>query len=286
MTNYTAKDYINNYKDWFMNEDKWGWKDNFIIDEVKRDKRPDKWEIYESNLTGEPIYDNNGNRIKKNKNNKKENKNNMNMDFGFGKMFNGMFAPVAHGYVKMGMNGEVAIRVGNDYKTFDIKRMKLVNCDNFAFDMDGMFWVVPTFKVECGDIIMVNGKPRCVIEVKDKSIRTFSYENSTIDEIIPEHHVFMGKTYCYGKIFSPFMNMDKSDNMMSNMMQMAMMSQMFGGNTSNNNGFMGMNPMAMMFMMNNNNGGNMFSDMFAGAFNFGEDETKTDKLGTAVKEDK
>jgi hypothetical protein len=149
-----------------------------------------------------------------------------------------------------------------------------------------MFWVVPTFKVECGDIIMVNGKPRCVIEVKDKSIRTFSYENSTIDEIIPEHHVFMGKTYCYGKIFSPFMNMDKSDNMMSNMMQMAMMSQMFGGNTSNNNGFMGMNPMAMMFMMNNNNGGNMFNDMFAGAFNFGEDEAKTDKLGTAVKEDK
>ena len=205
----------------------------------------------------------------------------MNMDFGFGKMFNGMFAPVAHGYVKMGMNGEVAIRVGNDYKTFDIKKMKLVNCDNFAFDMDGMFWVVPTFKVECGDIIMVNGKPRCVIEVKDKSIRTFSYENSTIDEIIPEHHVFMGKTYCYGKIFSPFMNMDKSDNMMSNMMQMAMMSQMFGGNNSNSNGFMGMNPMAMMFMMNSK-GNNMFEDMFAGAFNFGEDETKID----AVKEDK
>ena len=202
------------------------------------------------------------------------------MNFDFGNMFNGMFKPVARGYCKMGMNGKVAIKTSSGYKTFDISKNKLMNCDSFAFDMDGMFWVVPTFKVERGDIIMVNGKPRCVIEVKEKTIRTFSYENSTIDEIVPEHHVFMGKTYCYGKIFSPFMNMDKSDNMMSNMMQMAMMSQMFNGNNSNSNGFMGMNPMMMMFMMNNK-GGNMFEDMFAGAFNFGEDESKI-----ADKEDK
>lgn len=195
-------------------------------------------------------------------------------DFGFGKVFGKMFSPVASGYAKMGVNGEVAIRVGNTYKTYNFDTGRLVDCDNFAFDMDGMFWVVPTFKVERGDIIMVNGKPRYVIEVKEKTIKTFSYENSTIDEIVPEHHVFMGKTYCYGKIFSPFMNIDKSDNMMANMMRMAMMSQMFNGNNSNSNGFMGMNPMMMMFMMNNKDG-NMFEDMFAGAFNFGEDEPKT-----------
>ena len=267
-----------NYKDVFIKNDEWGWKDGFLVDEVKRDILGNPWGLYESQLTCEPIYDINGNEIKK-VNNKKENKNNMN-DFGFGKVFGKMFSPVAPGYVKMGVNGEVAIRVGNTYKTYNLDTGRLIDCDNFAFDMDGMFWVVPTFKVERGDIIMVNGKPRCVIEVKEKTIRTFSYENSTIDEIVPEHHVFMGKTYCYGKIFSPFMNMDKSDNMMSNMMQMAMMSQMFNGNNSNSNGFMGMNPMMMMFMMNNK-GGNMFEDMFAGAFNFGEDESKT-----ANKEDK
>ena len=279
MINYEAKKYIDNYRDWFMNEDsKWGWKDGFILDEVKRDILGNKWGLYESQLTDEPIYDSDGNKIKKS-NNKKENKNNMN-DFGFGKVFGKMFSPVAHGYAKMGVNGQVAIRVGDTYKTYDLNEGHLVDCDNFAFDMDGMFWVVPTFKVERGDIIMVNGKPRCVIEVKEKTIKTFSYENSTIDEIVPEHHVFMGKTYCYGKIFSPFMNIDKSDNMMSNMMQMAMMSQMFNGNSSNGNGFMGMNPMMMMFMMNNK-GGNMFEDMFAGAFNFGEDEPKI-----ADKEDK
>ena len=269
------------YSDWFVKDNnKWSWKDEFLTDEVKQDILDDKWLMYKSYLTDEPIYDSNGNRIKKD-NNKKENKNNMNNnDFGFGKIFGKMFSPVALGYAKMGVNGEIAIRVGNTYKTYNLNTGRLIDCDNFAFDMDGMFWVVPTFKVERGDIIMVNGKPRCVIEVKEKTIRTFSYENSTIDEIVPEHHVFMGKTYCYGKIFSPFMNMDKSDNMMSNMMQMAMMSQMFSGNSSNSNGFMGMNPMMMMFMMNNK-GGNMFEDMFAGAFNFGEDESKI-----ADKEDK
>lgn len=195
---------------------------------------------------------------------KKENK----TMFDFGNMFNGMFKPIARGYCKMGMNGKVAIRTSTGYKTFDINKNKLMNCDSFAFDMDGMFWVVPTFKVERGDIILVNGKPRCVISVNDGSIKTFSYEDSTIDEVVPEHHVFMGKTYCYGKIFSPFMNMSKSDSVMSNMMNMMMMSQMFNGN-GNNTGF---NPMMFMFM--NKGGENPFMNMFDDAFNFGEDEVE------------
>ena len=183
--------------------------------------------------------------------------------FDFGNMFNGMFKPVAKGYCKMGMNGQVAVKTSTGYKTFNIKTKKLTNCSNFAFDMDGAFWVVPTFKVEIGDIVLVNGKPRCVIEVGANSIKTFSYEDSTIDEVMPEHHVFMGKTYCYGKIFSPFMNMSKNDGVMDSMMKMMMMSQMFGGNTGA--GMNGMNP--MMFMMMGKD--NPFEDMFDGAFDFG-----------------
>ena len=192
------------------------------------------------------------------------------MNFDFGNMFNGMFKPVARGYCKMGMNGKVAIRTSSGYKTFDIKKNKLTNCDSFAFDMDGAFWVVPTFKVERGDIILVNGKPRCVIEVGATSIKTFSYEDSTIDEVLPEHHVFMGKTYCYGKIFSPFMNMGKDNgSAMSNMMNMMMMSQMFNGGANNGTNNMGFNP--MMFMMMGGNG--EFMNMFEGAFNFGYTES-------------
>ena len=188
-------------------------------------------------------------------------------DFDFGNMFNGMFKPVARGYCKISMDGKIAVRTASGYKTFDIKKNKLVNCDNFAFDMDGAFWVVPTFKVERGDIILVGGKPRCVIEVGSNSIKTFSYENSTIDEVVPEHHVFMGKTYCYGKIFSPFMNMGKDDgSAMSSLMNMMMISQMFGGNNGTNTNI---NP--MMFMMMNNGNENPFMNMFNGAFDFGSE---------------
>ena len=205
-----------------------------------------------------------------------EEENNM---FDFGNMFNGMFKPVARGYCKMGMNGKVAVKTSTGYKTFDTKTNKLTNCNNFAFDMDGAFWVVPTFKVEKGDIILVNGKPRAVIEVGKNSIKTFSYEDSTIAETIPEHHVFMGRTYCYGKIFSPFMNMSKSDGAMNDMMKMMMMSQMFGGNTAGSNDMNGMNPMIFMMM---GNGSNMFENMFDGAFDFGfnaedGDAEETDK---------
>lgn len=189
------------------------------------------------------------------------NKEDKSMNFDFGNMFNGMFKPVAKGYCKIGMNGQIAIKTSSGYKTFDIKKKALVNCDSFAFDMDGAFWVVPTFKVDKGDIILVNGTPHCVIETNKDSIKTFSYENSTINEVIPEHHVFMGKTYCYGKIFSPFMNMSKdSGEGMSAMMNMMMISQMFGGDNSN------MNPMMFMFMNGDNN---PFANLFDGAFNFG-----------------
>lgn len=187
--------------------------------------------------------------------------------FDFGNMFNGMFKPVAKGYCKMGANGKVAIKCNGGYKTFNVKTMKLTNCNNFAFDMDGAFWIVPTFKVNVGDIILVNNEPRCVIEVGKDVIKTFSYRDSTIQETVPEHHVFMGKTYCYGKIFSPFMNMTKNDSSMQSMMNMMMMSQMFGGNNGANAGMSGMNPMMFMMM---GNGGNMFENMFDGAFDFGD----------------
>ena len=56
---------------------------------------------------------------------------------------------------------------------------------------------------------------------------------------------------------------------MSNMMNFAMMSQMFGGNTNGINNMGNMLP--MMFMMNGGKN-NPFMNMFEGAFNFGEAE--------------
>jgi len=199
----------------------------------------------------------------------------------FDKMFNGMFRQVEDGYCKLGANGQIAIKTSSGYKTFDLKHKRLVNCDNFAFDMDGAFWVIPTFSVSKGDIILVNGKPRFVMEVGNNEIKTFSYENSTVDTVIPEHHVFMGKTYCYGKIFSPFANMIKSDGGFNNMMSMVMMSKMFGDKSSKS-GFGGMDPMMMMMFMNNG-GSNPMADMFNGAFDFGTATTATTETSEEVE---
>lgn len=209
------------------------------------------------------------------------------MNFSFGNVFNGMFGPVKPGMCKIGLNGEIAVKTSTGYKTYDPKRGTLVNCNDFAFEMDGAFYVVPTFKVTCGDIILVNSKPRRVIEVGEKTIKVFSYEDSSILEVVPEHHVFMGKTYCYGKIFSPFMNMGKNgDNTMASMMNMVMMNQMFNGgnNNGNNSNNMFANMMPMMFMMNGGNGmENPFMNMFSDAFNFGDAEDPNVEVGEENK---
>lgn len=201
-----------------------------------------------------------------------ENRKDNNDMFDFGNFFNGMFAPIKDGCCKMAMNGKIAIKTSNGYKTFDVKTKRLVNCDNFAFDMPNMFWMIPTMSVKTGDIIMINGKPKAVLNVGDGYIETFSYEDSTIDKTVVETHVWMGKKYCYGKIVSPFGNMMSSDSGMENMMKMMMFSQMFGSGSNPSNAF---NPMMFMLM-----GGKDFSmgDMFGDMFNFdSEEETKEDK---------
>ena len=66
----------------------------------------------------------------------------------FENMFEGMFKQVGKNCCKLSMDGKLAIKTSTGYKTFDLNKNRLVNCDNFALDIDGAFWVIPTFKVE------------------------------------------------------------------------------------------------------------------------------------------
>ena len=175
-------------------------------------------------------------------------------------MFNGMFGKVAPGKCRLSMNGKIAIKVGDDYKTYDVKTGRLVNCSNFAFDIgDDFFFVIPTNKVNVGDIILVNGKPRVVRATKADSIEVFNFDTSAIENIVPERHVFMGNTYFYGKIVSMFGNAFGKKSGMNNILKMMMMSEMFKGGKSNSFSEM----MPMMMLMGN---GDMFNDMFDGMF--------------------
>lgn len=132
---------------------------------------------------------------------------------------------------RLSMNGGIAVKTNGGYKTYNIKTGKLTNCSNFVFDIgEEFFFIIPTNKVEKGDIILVNGKPRCVIEADKTKITVINYEDSTIETVLPERHVFMGNTYFYGKIVSMFgSDIIKGKKGTNNILKYMMLSQMMKG---------------------------------------------------------
>ena len=184
-------------------------------------------------------------------------------------VMNKYFGKLQDGMARLSMTGDMAIKTSNGYKTYDVKSGTLTNCDNFVFNIGSeFFFVIPTNKVETGDVILASGKPHCVIKAENNRIEALRYEDGSIVTIIPEHHVFMGKTYFYGKIVSMFGKI-KGGKGMNSMMKYMMMSEMMKGGNGNSN-MNSMLPM-MMFM----NGG--MSDMFEGMFDFDEEEDEKEE---------
>jgi len=187
------------------------------------------------------------------------------------KMFDGMFAKVQPGLCRLTMKGGIAVHCSdNKYKTYNIEKNTLTNVTNFCLNVgDEMFFVIPTNKVGLGDIILVDGKPKCVIESDKKTIKVIDYETAEIKTILPERHIFMGNVYFYGKIVSMFGNVMKGGNGLQGLMKMSIMSQMMGGNsifggsatTPSGMGGMGnmLAPMMMMGMFGH--GSNPFDDL-------------------------
>lgn len=172
-------------------------------------------------------------------------------------IFNNMFGKIQNGMCRLSMDGLIAIKTSSGYKTYDTKANKLQNCDNFVFDIGSdFFFVIPTNKVAVGDIILVNGLPKCVVKIDNETITVLNYENSTIESILPEKHVFMGDTYFYGKIVSMFGNnlTKKNNGKTKNIFKYMMLSKMLSGSSDSNNQIL---PMMMMFGKDN-----MFDNMF------------------------
>lgn len=191
-------------------------------------------------------------------------------------LFNGIFGRIAPDMCRISMSGNIAIRTPNGYKSYNVKTGRLTNCSNFAFNIgEDAFFVIPTNKVEKGDIILVNGKPHCVISSDKNRIEGFCYEDSSVHTIVPEHHVFMGKSYLYGKIISMFGDIGKG-NGMNKMMKFMMLSQMMNGG-KNGNAVEGMSQMLPMMMLM---GGGGVGSIFDGMFDFeddGEEESKEEE---------
>ena len=171
--------------------------------------------------------------------------------------FGKLFGKVAPGQVRLSMNGDMAIKTSNGYKTYNVEDGSLTNCDNFVFDIGSeFFFIIPTNKVEKGDVILASGKPHCVIKTEDNRIEALRYEDGSIVNIVPERNVFFGKTYFYGKIVSMFGSMKGKG--MDSMMKYMVMSEMMKGGNSNNMASM----LPMMMFMQNGGIDNMFGDMF------------------------
>lgn len=124
---------------------------------------------------------------------------------------NGIFGKIAPGMCRLSMNGGIAVKTSNGYKTYNITTGRLTNCDNFVFDIgEDFFFAIPTNKVKVGDIILVGGKPKCVIETGENKMVVINYEDSTVDTILPERHMFLGNAFITTKIVSMFGNDFKS----------------------------------------------------------------------------
>lgn len=212
-------------------------------------------------------------------------------NMGYNDFMSGMFGPVASGLCKITMDGGIAVKTPSGYKTYG-KDGSFVNCDQFVFGgFDEMFFVVPTNNVQRGDIILANGKPKYVMEVKDNMITVVNYDNGNVENMLPERHVFMGNTYFYGKIVSMFGNADSlaggdGANKVFKFMMMSQMMKGMGGKSSD-----GMNPMMMMMMMNGGGFGNIFDNVFGSVNPIAPTTAPTPGVGvvpatTDVKEDK
>lgn len=188
--------------------------------------------------------------------------------------FNGMFGKIASGMCRLSINGDIAVKTGNGYKTYNVSSGRLTNCDNFVFDIgEDFFFVVPTNKVKKGDIILVAGKPKCVVDVEKNKINVINYEDSTIETILPERHIVMGNAYMYGRIMSMF-GSDFKKKGTNNIFKYMMMSEIMKGNGGNNSIMSNMLPLMMM-----NNGG--FDNMFDGMFDFDVDDADDEEESEA-----
>lgn len=195
----------------------------------------------------------------------------------FENVFNGMFGKVAPGMCRLTMNGKIAVKCSNGYKTYNVSKGTLTNVSNFCFNIgEELFFIIPTSHVKIGDIILIGGKPKCVIKTEDsKTITVIDYETSEIKQIVPERHIFMGGTYYYGKIVSLLGNM--SGKGPANMLKMAVMGQLIsGGKDSGNTGFGGgLGQMMAMSMFFGEKENNMFENMFD--FQFDEPDITDDE---------
>ena len=201
-------------------------------------------------------------------------------------MFNGIMGKIKPGCCRLSPNGRIAIKTSDGYKVYNKETGNVTNCSNFVLDIaDDFFMVIPTRKLKEGDIVLINGKPMYILNVKEKNrVEAMCYEDSTIQTVIPERHAIMGRRF-YGKIVSLIGSGFGAGKggFFKNMLKLKMMSSMMGGNSSTDNMFGG-NGLAMMMLMGNGSMDGLF-DGFMDDEDDGGDCNIFDKFASTDEDD-
>ena len=120
-------------------------------------------------------------------------------------IFEGICGRVAPGLCRLAFSGSIAVKTKSGYRMYDAEKGRLINCDSFVLDAgEDYFFVLPTNKVKAGDIILSGGAPRHVLSADKGTVTAINFEDAVVETMLPEHHLFMGGTYMYGRIVSLF----------------------------------------------------------------------------------
>lgn len=206
----------------------------------------------------------------------------------FENMFNGVMGKIKNGMCRLSMNGGIAVKTSDGYKVYNPKNGNLTNCQNFVLDLaDDFFFVMPTRNLKPGDIVLINGKPMYIIDVKAKNrVEAMSYENSTIQTVIPERHAFLGRRF-YGKIVSLIAGgFGAKGGFFKNMLKLKMMSSMFsGGAAGGSTGGFGGNMLPMMMLMGGGSMDGLFDGIIDDGDGDGDGESVMQKMFSGLDDD-
>ena len=173
--------------------------------------------------------------------------------------------------VAMTFDGRLAIKRPNgDYVAFNPLSGEIENQSEFVMGEDmlsGMVYVMPSDKVEAGDILFSTNGYIYITDV-DEGVTGINLTTGVVNDIITEKHVLFGKNV-YKKVVSMLNMVGGSDGAMNPMMMLAllgdgdkkdllplmMMSDMGGADKG------AMNPMMMMMLMDGKGGDDTLKTM-------------------------
>lgn len=127
----------------------------------------------------------------------------------FGNVLDGKMGVLPSGLMALSYKGEIAVKTASGFVTYDADKKLFVNVQKLAFSMGpGAFFIVPVKKAKKGEIVTIKrGQNMQVYQVTEDyagegSAKLFNYFTGATEEITPERHVFMQKSYTFGKVVS------------------------------------------------------------------------------------